>query len=113
MAYSPPSSIARRVEQLVPGFWYEFVSAANWALGGVSQPIYLTSWWRSPAANLSVGGHPASQHLCGTAFDIAGPGTAQAIPRLQAAGFIVIPYAGSHIHAQAWPAGVAERVGLV
>lgn len=110
MIAAPPIGVMQVVERFSPGFWMVFFSKANRALAGVD--VYLTSWHRTAWYNETVGGLEDSQHILGTAFDIAGPGVGTAAPRLQAEGFVVVPYADGHLHAQAWPAGAARRAGV-
>lgn len=110
MAVSPPYWYLWEVDRWAPGIWPAFSNAANWALSGLN--VTLTSWWRTPETNASVGGDPGSQHLCGTAIDVAGPDQVAAANRLLAAGFHVVNE-GTHVHAQVWPAGVARSSGLL
>jgi hypothetical protein len=103
---APPHSIIWTVDRWAPGIWDAFFQAIWWAYR--RDPFTVTSWWRSVASNNLAGGHPDSQHLCGTAIDA----TEGAGPALRAAGFIVLEYP-HHVHAQAWPAGTARRAGLL
>jgi len=104
---APPQYVVNGVEQAVPGFWDAWMRAVTWAHFG-SAPWRATSWWRTPAMNLAAGSvHRFSQHLLGTAFDLA-PNRA-ALRELRAVGFIVIDE-GSHLHAQPWPAGSGENL---
>ncbi len=105
---APPRSFAR---------WapiYQFVRAVNAAW---TDSTGATSWYRTPAENVRVGGSgprgygvggPLSQHLIGLAVDLVGA-DAQALRR---EGLLVIDQ-GTHVHVQGWPAGVLdELVGL-
>lgn len=69
-----------------------------------SQP---TSWWRSNARNLDVGGAPRSQHLLGWAVDFAGPRdeSRQMVAMAQDLGLTAVDE-GDHVHLQMYPAGV-------
>lgn len=52
------------------GMWlWVFVERADRLLTAWPE-ARLTSWWRSPAHNARVGGHPRSRHLRGTAVDV-------------------------------------------
>lgn len=106
MPASPPPYVVRAVEAAAPGFVAWWNAALPWAYQR-SGPWTVTSWWRSPEHNRSVGGVDDSQHLIGTAFDvIERPRIAEA---LRAAGFVVVREP-DHLHVQAWPAGYASRV---
>lgn len=61
--------------------------------------ITVTSWWRSPFKNKSVGGVDGSLHLIGWAFDTLTPTPAQKI-KLKSIGFGSIIDEGTHTHAQ-------------
>lgn len=106
--YTPPYGIVVTVDRFAPGFWTDFVNAANRSLSVGDQ---VTSWWRSHSANIEAGGEGDSQHLIGTAFDVVSEDRTLA-QRLRAAGFIVVEYP-THLHAQAWPAGIARASGLL
>lgn len=83
----------------------EFVRRVNAAPGQAR----VTSWWRTPARNAAVGGHPESQHLIGTAADFVpiAPSTYADIARaLEGAGLVVVDE-GDHVHAQLFAGGVA------
>lgn len=108
MVDAPPSSILWTVERWVPGFWDSFMLAVWRAYR--QEPFTVNSWWRSLATNRQVGGHRDSQHLVGAALDVdPAPRVADA---LEANGFIVVRE-WDHSHAQAWPAGIARRAGLL
>ncbi len=97
---APPQHIVDAVERAAPGFWGAWRFAVVSAHGR-SAPWIVTSWWRSRALNLSVGGAPGSQHLLGTAFDLGQNQAAAA--ELRRVGFIVVE-SPDHLHAQPWPA---------
>ncbi len=58
----------------------------------------LTSWHRDPEENERVGGVPDSQHLIGSAWDLA-PGGGRLLLTLQAAGLEPIQFA-AHLHVE-------------
>lgn len=99
----PPLALAIRLEQRwIPGIWGWFYERANRALR-TAPPRTLNSWYRTPLGNRQVQGAVRSQHLVGLALDISpDPGVVEAF---QAAGFQVIDF-GTHIHIQAYPAGI-------
>jgi hypothetical protein len=89
---------------------YDFVTRMNAVYSIV--PFRCTSWWRSHSHNASVGGHPWSQHLIGTAADVSPnyPGQMDALAEaIQRNGMIAVRYS-SHLHAQLWPAGTLQRL---
>ena len=103
----PPRSIVWQVERLVPGLLPEFVSRVV-RVQGVR---VFTSWWRGTGDNARVGGSPDSQHLWAAAVDVTGD--LDSIERSAAAlGLIAVRFA-RHVHIQAWPAGVARRIGFI
>lgn len=111
MALPPPLYVRWLVDQAAPGFWPIFVDRANAALDGLA--VDVTSWWRTQRGNAALAGaSPESQHLLGAAIDVSGRDFRQAGQRLRAQGFVVVDYP-RHVHAQAWPAGTARRVGLL
>ena len=93
----------------------EFVSRINrgWPAQGRA-----TSWWRSVADNVRVGGSGPrpygngnpnfSQHLVGLAADLTAPNVQRAVDQLRAQGLIAVNEF-DHIHVQAWPAGELNR----
>lgn len=66
-----------------------------------------TSWYRSPARNLEVGGAVRSQHLLGWAADFQGPRdeAARMVELGRGLGLVGIDE-GDHVHFQMYPAGV-------
>jgi len=110
-AVVPPHFIVSTVDRWAPGFWPSFIRGLQAARG---ESPALTSWYRDPVSNAQVGGSRDSQHLAGAAVDVVDTpaGMAQLRPTLQAAGFVVVPFA-THLHVQAWPASVARRSGLL
>lgn len=106
----PPTSIVWTVERWAPGIYQAFWSAMIGALQ--SMPVGVTSYWRDPAANAAVGGLSDSQHLIGLGIDLIPAEMDEAARRLTSRGLIVVPYP-THLHVQAWPAGIARRAGLL
>ena len=105
---APPQGLMRTIELIFgPGFWNRWASGA-WSRAGAG--FVVTSWYRDPARNASVGGAAKSQHLIGLAIDLAGPshGKAALAAELQAEGFTVIDE-GDHLHVQTFPAGIFDR----
>jgi uncharacterized protein YcbK (DUF882 family) len=104
--------LAAAVEQWSPGVWQYFFNAVNGALSPMPERITLTSWWRSAAQNVSVGGVDDSQHLAGLAADLVFPTLTSrrtGIARLQAAGLGVLDE-GDHVHVQVFQADVARQL---
>lgn len=66
----------------------------------------ITSWFRTRADNLRVGGHPDSQHLLGFAVDIAPKIPASQLRRWLTQGLVILEE-GDHTHVQLYPAGQA------
>lgn len=108
---APPYRVAIEVQRWAPRIWPNFVAAAR---VGLQPGSFVTSWWRSPSHNVSVGGSADSQHQLGTAFDVvAAPGQrAEQAAQLRRAGFRVVDEM-SHLHVQVFEAGAARRVGLL
>lgn len=108
----PPTSIVWTVDRWAPGIYRAFWEALVGGLQGV--PVSVTSYWRDPTVNAAVGGLADSQHLIGLGIDIAPEAgrMGEAASILQARGLTVVSYP-SHLHVQAWPAGVARRAGLL
>lgn len=69
-----------------------------------------TSWYRSPAKNLAVGGSPFSQHLLAWAVDWAmPPGQNTAMVKLARELGMVGVDEGDHVHVQMYPAGTIPK----
>lgn len=71
---------------------------------GVDLDVSITSWQRSRAHNAEVGGVDQSQHLVGTAWDVAGPDQLEYAARAAQRGLVVIDE-GDHVHVQLFRAG--------
>lgn len=107
---TPPYSIVWTVDRWAPGVYRDFWSALVGGLQGM--PVAVTSYWRDPATNRAVNGARDSQHLIGLGIDLVPADTGEAASALGARGLVVVPYP-THLHVQAWPAGVARRSGLL
>jgi len=66
-----------------------------------------TSWWRSNARNLDVGGARNSQHLLAWAVDFAGPRdeSRKLVAVAERLGLVAVDE-GDHVHVQMFRAGV-------
>jgi len=106
----PPLAIANQLGVWIPGIWPVFVQAANRGLSE-GHASSVTSWWRSVESNRQAGGNVESQHLVGLAFDATAPSLPLLAQALRAAGFRVVEER-SHVHAQAYQAGVLGRAGF-
>lgn len=120
-ATPPPTNVVVFFEKLLPGFWARWLGAADSALREIAADAggdtIITSWWRSPSQNRSVGGLPDSQHLVGMALDLI-PGKKslrfainEGAARFQEVGFIAVP-ASTHLHIQTFPAGILRSAGV-
>lgn len=109
----PPTSIVWTVERWSPGIYRDFWIRLVGALQGM--PVGVSSYWRDPAVNAEVNGSPNSQHLIGLGIDLVltDPADAsQATAGLNHRGLLAFNE-GTHVHVQAWPAGLARQVGLL
>ncbi len=83
---------------------------AAWYLAG--QPdLRLSSWFRTPEQNQTVGGRPQSLHLVALAIDVVGSGAALdafAAACRQRGLWVVIEV--DHLHVQLWPPGTGPRI---
>lgn len=75
----------------------------------MTEPVGLSSWYRSPARNLEVGGAERSQHLYGTALDLVGPGAKDAAKQLRARGWTALNE-GDHWHVQVFASNPFPRM---
>ncbi len=66
----------------------------------INRPVIITSGYRNPTHNKNVGGSPRSQHLLGTAADIAvrGMSPQELAPRAEAIGFTGIGLYRNFLH---------------
>ena len=96
MASPPPYRVVREVNRALPGFWQWFVYSL---VSGLDPRATVTSWYRSPAINASVGGRENSQHLLGTAIDLRKdkPGFDSAV-RLRTNPYLEVIEEGDHYH---------------
>ena len=75
---------------------------------------HATSWWRSDARNMEVGGAPYSQHLLGWAVDWALPRERhRAMVELAREFGLVAIDEGDHVHVQMYPAGVISKSSYI
>jgi len=98
------------VNHFAPGFWFDFFREVNAAYA--VEPFQVTSWYRSPSHNRRVGGDPDSQHLVGAALDVVTEKPGKLAAEFARFGWQAVNE-GDHLHLQAWPAGIARRVGLL
>jgi len=109
---SPPYRVLYGVNYYAPGFWWDFFRELDQAVRATGAPVMATSWHRSRLDNERVGGQVDSQHLIGTAVDLVTEKPTQLANELGGLGWVAINE-GDHVHAQAWPAGIARSVGLL
>ncbi len=109
---APPFSIVNTVEAWAPGVYRAFWEIL---IDSVREPVQVTSYWRDPAENRRVGGAPDSQHQLGLGIDLVfaeRAAASRALSRLVGGGLVAVDE-GTHVHVQAWPAGLARDVGLM
>lgn len=71
----------------------------------------ITSWYRTPQFNRSIGGDADSQHLFGLAMDIAGPQLVFSLGLARRNGLVAV-MERDHLHVQAFPKGALKRAGV-
>lgn len=100
-AVGPPAAVFWNYRTHILSAWPRFALLAS------VYPGVLTSFWRSPEHNASVGGSPNSQHLVALAFDFVPDDWAQAPAFLALAQQLdlVALNEGDHIHVQRYRAG--------
>lgn len=103
---APPAAIFFQVERVVPGLVRAFVQR----LGSMPPGTQATSWYRTPGENAAVGGAADSQHQWAAAVDLVG--NLGAIEDAARRAGLVAVRAATHVHVQAWPAGLGRQVGL-
>jgi len=108
---APPHIYVQTLEEWAPGFWDRFFSAVWAGYYRYGKPMQVTSWWRTVSRNADAGGHPESQHLVGTAFDVL-PADPALEGAMEMAGFIGV-MRPTHLHLQAFPAGLLRQVGFL
>lgn len=108
--FAPPGFIVFRVDLFAPGVYGAFFSRL--LRSGLPSDTRVTSWWRNPTRNAEVGGAPTSQHLLGLALDLISNRPDEIVRAVRRSGLIVVPES-DHVHVQAWPAGIASRIGLL
>ena len=109
MIQTPPVEVVSFVRNYVNRWAFERFSQAlamAHSRGIYARPT-ITSWWRSPAYNVQVGGAARSQHQLGLAVDVAYQSAqdADAAVRQGFGAGLVAVNEGDHVHFQAFPAG--------
>lgn len=101
----PPTDVLVR---WYPWIWH-FAQVATFAY--YRAPFRVSSWYRDPDHNASVGGNADSQHLIATAADLVPlSGSVEDLAReLRAVGLVAVTYP-SHVHAQLFRAGQRPNV---
>jgi len=102
---SPPSELVDRYL----GFYEWFVPRLN-VMAELFPNAVPTSWYRSEAKNMAVGGSTYSQHLLAWAVDWAMPrGENRDMVLLARELGMVGVDEGDHVHIQMYPAGVIPK----
>lgn len=86
-----------------------------WAFSAAPESVRVTSFYRDPAHNRRVGGHPLSQHVIGLAFDLGAEADPEVIRRLVLAGLRIVDErdgSAPHYHVQVGPPGTVAALGL-
>ena len=110
MIQPPPIQSQRHYWEVLRFVWG--ILSVGWPEGA-----WISSWYRTPEHNRRVGGHPESQHLAGLAIDVVLPGSdpgfnPQLAFDLERVGLVPVREP-THLHVQAFAAGVAARLGLI
>lgn len=84
----------------------------QWVDGQVLAGARLTSFIRSPAVNLGVGGLHQSQHLVGLGADFGLESAEQVIGSAAEEGYVAI-VESDHVHVQRYPAGFLASCGVL
>lgn len=110
MAAQPPAHVLAKYSLEVQRFVQLFVGA--WVLAAAHlrriPRLGISSWYRDPLHNASVGGKQDSQHIIGTAMDLVGEDSSLVAQLFQALGGVHVPE-GDHEHVQLFPRGVGPR----
>ncbi len=112
----PPASIAWITEAWAPGIYTWFWDALIRGVGPVWGPgDEVSSYWRDPGHNFSVGGSQDSQHLVALGIDLTFTrvDSKQAALRGATAQGLVAVDEGTHLHLQAFPRGIIRSGGLL
>jgi len=112
----PPASIAWITEAWAPGVYTWFWDALIRGVGPVwEEGDFVSSYWRDPGWNASVGGHRDSQHLVALGIDLTFKrvSTKEAALRGATAQGLVAVDEGTHAHIQAFPPGIIRSGGLL
>ena len=102
---APPAAVVTAALPQLRSFVLRLVNVA------APPGLQVTSWWRDRATNAAVGGHPESQHLFALALDLVAPDQRQLARQLRRVGLVAVEE-GTHVHAQALPAGSLRRLGF-
>lgn len=106
---SPPPAFPQwpgELKQAAQEFTLMFILA--WLFSGMP-PVRVTSWYRDPLRNASVGGQSNSQHLFAAAMDLAGDGARQVGRLFDQIGGVAVDE-GDHVHIQRFTKGVGPRL---
>jgi len=101
---APPPSLVSAVERVIPGIYRAFLVRLFTGIRDSHGEVQASSWWRSAADNLRVGGNARSQHLLGLAVDLEAVEPGLLLMELNAQGLTVIDE-GDHLHVQTFPSG--------
>lgn len=105
MIEGPPAELLRYTRRATHAFVERVVPALR-------REVQLSSWYRAPSHNRSVGGHPDSQHLLGLAVDVVGSRWAmEAFAAAARSQGLVAVEEGTHVHVQLFPAGWIRHQG--
>ena len=104
MAFNaPPFEIANRFQGPIQGFVGQVLRTAAFF-----PDITGTSWYRDASDNARVGGAPNSQHLLALAVDALVEDRRRFVSIARHFGLTAVDE-GTHVHLQAFPAGVIPR----
>lgn len=110
--FAPPLSIQYVVNDHATGIYPFWVRAIVSAIESTDPRVRLTSWWRDSRTNRRVGGSADSQHLIGLGLDLVSPQPEALAAAARTRGLVAVVYP-THVHIQAWPAGVARDEGIL
>jgi len=105
MVRIPPQSLVDQMDAELPGIWPAFLGRVVAGVRESRSNVRLSSWFRDPISNQNVGGAIDSQHLVGLAVDLTTDNPVALERALDAQGIVAVRE-GSHVHVQAYPAGL-------